>query len=138
MSKVKEEVQELKLEIKCLPALTRQFVQQPEDITKDKNLKKEESILNISMKSNFRCDNCECSFKKEVTLQKHKNTKHAEPTEIETKIIGEEKLGHVPAVTSDKENNAETLTKGEKNETEVHVNKPVNTENPNEYVEAMS
>ena len=139
IDKLKEEVKELKSEIKCLTALTRQFVQQPEDITREKNLKKEESIPNILVKSKFKCDKCECSFKKEVTLQKHKNTKHAEPTEIETKILGKAKLGHVPAEKPDKEINADTLTtKGEVNETEVQVNKPLNTEHPNEYVEAMS
>ena len=37
IDKLKEEVKELKLEIEGLTALTRQFVQQPEDITKDKN-----------------------------------------------------------------------------------------------------
>ena len=105
----------------------------------DKNLKKVESIPNILVKSKCKCDKCECSFKKEVTLQKHKNTKHAETTEIEKKIPGEAKLGPVPAEIPDKEINAETLTtKGEKNKTEVQVNKPVNTEHPNEYVEVIS
>ena len=57
----------------------------------------------------FKCDKCRCIFKKEVSLNQHKNQKHAEPNTSEGKKLGERMFGHVPGLTPEKEIYAETL-----------------------------
>ena len=56
----------------------------------------------------FRCNKCDCSFKKEITLTKHKNTKHHnKPSNIQE--LGEGQFGFVFDVRPGKEKEAEEL-----------------------------
>ena len=70
------------------------------------------------MKSKFKCDKCECRFKKEVTLKEHKNTRHPEPNSFEGKELHKGKFGHGPGVTPDEEMVTETIEACDMNETE--------------------
>ena len=58
----------------------------------------------------FKCDQCDCTFKKEVTLQKHKNNKHGQLN----KKLGEGKFGYVFDVRPGKEYEAQTLREEQK------------------------
>ena len=112
--KLKEEVSELKLEIKQLTSL-KHPVQKSKDVTtltkvtKDDNFTKEKIFPSISVKSKFKCDKCDCSFKKEITLRKHKNTKHAEANNSERKELGKGKFGPIVCKLPEKEINSEAL-----------------------------
>ena len=56
----------------------------------------------------FKCNKCDCSFKKEITLTKHKNTKHnPKPSNIQE--LGEGQFGFVFDVRPGKEKEAEEL-----------------------------
>ena len=56
----------------------------------------------------FRCNKCDCSFKKEVTLTKHKNTKHNnKPPNI--RELGEGQFGFMFDVRPGKEKQAKEL-----------------------------
>ena len=74
---LRSEVQELKLEVKQLTALTMQFLHKREDFTKEEsginenniptkpdNVFEDKNCKNVPPKSKFKCDECECSFKK--------------------------------------------------------------------------
>jgi hypothetical protein len=102
---LEEEVKVLKLEIKRLFAFTRKSSKQDREILDEKtceeipdviiyditNNKIHEEIPDVksseeksesskpSDKMKFNCDMCGANFKKEITLKKHKNTKH-DPT----------------------------------------------------------
>ena len=66
----------------------------------------------------FMCDQCDCTFKKEITLQKHKNTKHGQLN----KKLGEGKFGYVFDVRPGKEYEAKILREEWKTkEVEEHI-----------------
>ena len=112
--KLKEEVSELKLEIKQLTSL-KHLVQKSKDVTtgtkvtKDDNFTKEKIFPSVSVKSKFKCDKCDCSFKKEIPLRKHKNTKHAKANNSERKELAKGKFGPIVCNLPEKEINLEAL-----------------------------
>ena len=83
---LKDEVKDLKLEIKKLTALTHDLCQKPEEISDGEKYTEESAIQKVPVRSKFKCDMCECSFKKEITLRKHKNTKHIEPVRADKEL----------------------------------------------------
>ena len=59
----------------------------------------------------FKCDQCDCTFKKEITLKKHKNTKHGQ---LQNKL-GKGQFEYVFDVRQGKEDEAEELREEWKN-----------------------
>ena len=59
----------------------------------------------VTKQLKFKCDQCDCSFKADNTLKKHKNTKHGQLN----KKLGEGKFGYVFDVRPGKEYEAQTL-----------------------------
>ena len=53
-------------------------VKEPPENEGKNHKKKEETKKNIIKQLKFKCDQCDCSFKREVTLKKHKNTNHGQ------------------------------------------------------------
>ena len=65
---LKDEIKDLKLEIKKkLTALTHDFCQKPEEISDGEKYTDKSAIQKVPVRSKFKCDMCECSFKKEIT-----------------------------------------------------------------------
>ena len=63
----------------------------------------------ITEKPKFKCDICNCSFKREITLMKHKNTKHEKKSHASDHVIGQGEFGYVFDVIPGKENDADTM-----------------------------
>ena len=99
----------LKLEIKRLFAFTKRFSKKSEEIQEVKIHEEIVDSSNIPDKTKFKCDLCAASFKKEITLQKHKNTKHDPNYFSPNKKIGKGKFGFAFDVRNCKETEAEAL-----------------------------
>ena len=93
--KLKDEVKELRSEIKLLTAITKKFSETSEDILADKIVEKEVVKQNVPKSNKFKCDKCDCSFKREITLRKHKNTRHAEQKRSKNKELYKGQFGFV-------------------------------------------
>ena len=61
----------------------------------DKIIKKEVVKQNVPKNNKFKCDECDCSFKRELTLWKHKNTRNAEQKSSKIKELGKGQFGFV-------------------------------------------
>ena len=97
------------MEIKRLFAFTKRFSKISEELP---DVKIHEEIIesaNIPEKIKFKCDLCSSSFKKEITLQKHKNTKHDPNYCSPKKKIGEGSFGYAFDVRPGQEAAAESL-----------------------------
>ena len=80
--------------------LTRNPVtEEPQEKEKINNKNKE--VINLK----FKCDQCNCTFKKQITLKKHKNTKHSQPQ----KKLGVGQFGYVFDVRPGKQDKAKAL-----------------------------
>ena len=117
---LEEEVILLKSQILQLGVMTRELSDKVELLT-DKNMsennvspqkagenKIEKNVRDISQcpqVSKYKCDQCSCTFKKHITLQKHKNTRHGQSL----KELGEGKFGFVFDVIPGKEVEAKLL-----------------------------
>ena len=65
--------------------------------------------LNIPETVKFKCDRCGATFRREITLEKHKNDKHDTNYCSNTKNIGEGNFGFAFDVRSGKEAAAEEM-----------------------------
>ena len=72
IKKFQDDVKELRLEIKLLAAFSKKLSRNSEDIFLEKVVEKEDVRQNVPNINKFKCDKCECSFRKEITLEKHK------------------------------------------------------------------
>ena len=99
------EVKTLKLELKKLKAITEKLYEKVKDIKSTKLLERDQEKETIPAKENvpskekipermkFKCEKCDASFKKQVTLQKHINTKHVKTDTSKGKELGEGQFG---------------------------------------------
>ena len=70
-----------------------------------KSKKKGAMKTRVTKNHRFKCDQCDCTFTKEITLKKHKNTQHGQ---LHNKL-GEGQFGFVFDVRPGKEDEAEEL-----------------------------
>ena len=68
---------------------------------KEKINNKNKEIVNMK----FKCDQCNFTFKKQITLKKHKNTKHSQPQNR----LGVGQFGYVFDVSPGKQNEAKAM-----------------------------
>ena len=108
-SKIKtleDEVNVLKLEVKKL-------IEMQKKVSRDvPNVKLPELVnarSNITANTKSKCDLCDASFKKRITLEKHKNTKHKHSYSSSNKKLGEGQFGFAFDVRPGKEADAEAL-----------------------------
>ena len=104
---LEEEVKILKLEIKRIFAFTKRFSKQSEEIQEVKIHEEIGDSSNIPDKTKFKYDLCIASFKKEITLKKHKNTKHNPNYCSPNKKIEKGNFGSACDVGNGKETEAE-------------------------------
>ena len=71
------------------------FSENSENILADKIIKKEVVKQNVPKNNKFKCDECDCSFKREITLRKHRNTRNAEQKSSEIKELRKGQFGFV-------------------------------------------
>ena len=91
---LEEEVKVSKLEIKRLFAFNKRFSKKSEEVPVIKIHEEIIDSANIPEQIKFKCDLCSSSFKKKITLQKHKNTKHDPNYCSPKKKLGEGRLGY--------------------------------------------
>ena len=119
---LEEEVILLKSQILQLGVMTRELSDKVELVTNkkmseynvspkrggEKKIEQKETVSSQCPEvSKYNCDQCSCSFKKHITLQKHKNTLHGKSL----KELGEGQFGFVFDVIPGKEEEAKLLRK---------------------------
>ena len=60
-------------------------------------------------KDKFKCNICGCTFKKEITLRKHQNTKHYNTSCAKNQQLGEGQFGFIFDVQPGKEKEADDM-----------------------------
>ena len=76
-----------------LTPITKKFSEKSENILTDKIIEKEVVRENVLKSNKFKCDKFDCSFKREIILRKHKNTRHAEQKSSKNKELGKGQFG---------------------------------------------
>ena len=106
---LEEEVKTLKSQIGQLATLYTEVSDKLEEITKDK-VNAESTAKNTPVKiSKHKCNMCEYTCKKEVTLRKHRNAKHGHTSLYKNKDLGKGEFGFVFDVRPGKEKEAEDM-----------------------------
>ena len=77
----------------------------PHENEGEKSKKEGAMKTRVTKNHKFKCDQCDCTFKKEIPLKKHKNTKHGQ---LDNKL-GEGQFRYVFDVRPGKEDEAEEL-----------------------------
>ena len=93
MKKLEDEVNNLKLEITKLVQMDNKASNKSQDSLNEKLSDAVNDSANIPVKIKFKCDMCDASFKKKITLQKHRNSKHNNINCFPNKKIGERQFG---------------------------------------------
>lgn len=106
---LEDEVKVLRLEIKKLVEINKKLYEKNQDISENKIPEVINASLNIPLKVKFKCDMCDSTFKKKITLEKHKNTKHNINDCSTKKKIGEGQFGFSFDVRPGKEAEAEDM-----------------------------
>ena len=75
----------------------------PKKASENKMKEKEKDISQSSAILKYKCDQCSCTFKKNITLKKHKNTRHGKSLNE----LGEGHFGFVFDVIPGQEEDAE-------------------------------
>ena len=121
---LEKSLNELKADIKLLTVKNKELTGKINDlendaekegdiiIEKSQNIQSPEVVnagSNIPAKIKFKCDMCTSSFKKKITLEKHKNIKHSKIYCISNKKIGEGQFGFAFDTRPGKEAEADEL-----------------------------
>ena len=108
------ELKVLKSQILQLGCLTRELIDKVDLVTTSQVSKNPVEVTKkkVTKQLKFKCDQCNCSFKREITLKKHKNTNHGQ---IQEKL-GEGHFGYIFDVIPGKEDEAKSLREEWRNE----------------------
>ena len=106
---LEDEVEALKLEIKNLVNMYNKVSETNQDNMSKKPPEGVNDNSSKPAKIKFKCDKCDSSFKKNITLEKHKNTKHSKNNSTSNRKIGEGQNGFAFDVRPGKESEAEEL-----------------------------
>ena len=91
-------------------------------------MKQKEVIEQIGVnKDKFKCNICECTFKKKITLRKHQNTKHYNVSHAKNQQLGQGQFGFIFNVCPGKEKEADEMRLAWKRENKADdINEDIN------------
>ena len=76
--------------------VTETLKQSSENRTKEKYKVKPK----VTKTQKYNCNQCNCTFKKDITLQKHKNMRHGQPHKVDIVTVSEKNLNETPKLVA--------------------------------------